>query len=242
MRRTFFRTALATAAAAAVIFPALALAQVVELGDQTSSHLVAPTCPSNVKPAQCTIILTRDTALATIRDGVSYPTEVHRAGRIVAFSVGLSNLSSNSSTRKKDINFLNQTYGGDAQVEITVLKRVTRRGQRWKVVANSGVWHVVQYLGSVAQIPLLNSIEVVPGETIALTTPTWAPVLSIDQTPGKFAYRQARGSKPDCSRPSTSQQAQRVGQTSNYSCKYGGTRIEYAATEVTYPQATNPVH
>ena len=242
MRRTFFRAALAAATLGAVVFPALALAQVVELGDQTPTKLVAPTCPSTVKPAACTIILTRDTALATIRDGVSYPTEVHKAGRIVAFSVGLSNLSTSTSTRKKDINYLNQTYGGDAQVELTVLKRAGRRGQRWTVVANSGIWHVVQYLGSVAQIPLLNSIEVVPGETIALTTPTWAPVLSINQTSSKFAYRQARGSKPVCNNPSSSNQAQKVGQTSNYPCKYGGTRIEYAATEVTYAQATNPVH
>jgi hypothetical protein len=223
------------------IVPALAVAAIVELGDQTSTKLVAPTCPSGVKPSQCTIILTRDTALATIRDGVSYPTMVHRAGRIVSFSVGLSSLSTSTSTRKKDINFLNQTYGGDAQVVLTVLKRVGRKGQRWQAVANSGVWHVVPYLGSVAQIPLLTSIQVRPGEVVALSTPTWAPVLSIQQPTGN-AYRQARGSKPDCSRPSTKQQAQSKGHTSNFPCKYAGTRIEYAATEVTYPQSTNPVH
>lgn len=242
MRRTHFRAAFAASILGLAIAAVPAVAQILELGDQTKTPLVAPTCPANVKPAQCTIILTRDTALATIRDGVSYPTEVHRAGRIVSFSVGLSALSSSTSTRKKDINYLNQTYGGDAQVEITVLKRVGRKGQKWQAVASSSVWHVVQYLGSVAQIPLLNSIEVKPGETIALTTPTWAPVLSIQQTSSRYAYRQARGSKPDCSRPSSSQQAQHVGQTTNYNCKYPGTRIEYAATEVTYPTATNPVH
>jgi hypothetical protein len=241
MRRTFFRAALAAATLGAVVFPALAMAQVIELGDQTKTKLVAPTCPANVKPSACTIILTRDTALATIRDGVSYPTMVHRAGRIVSFTLGLSNLSSNSSTRKRDINYLNQTYGGDAQVEITVLKRASKKGQHWQVVASSGVWHVVQYLGSVAQIPLLKTIEVRPGETIALTTPTWAPVLSIQQATGN-AYRQARGSKPNCGAPATTQQAQKIGQKSNYPCKYAGTRIEYAATEVTYPPATNPVH
>jgi hypothetical protein len=242
MRRTHFRAAFAASILGLAIVAAPAVAQIIELGDQTKTPLVAPTCPTNVKPAQCTIILTRDTALATIRDGVSYPTEVHHAGRIVSFSIGLSSLSTSTSTRKKDINYLNQTYGGDAQVEITVLKRVGRKGQRWQVVANSGVWHVVQYLGSVAQIPLLNSIEVTPGETIALSTPTWAPVLSIQQTGSKFAYRQARGAKPTCTNPSSSEQAQRVGETSDYSCKYAGTRIEYAATEVTYPNATNPVH
>lgn len=242
MRRTHFRAAFAATTLGLAIAAAPAVAQILELGDQTKTPLVAPSCPASVKPAQCTIILTRDTALATIRDGVSYPTEVHRAGRIVSFTVGLSKLSSDSATRKKDINYLNQRYGGDAQVEVTVLKRAGRHGQRWKVVANSGVWHVVQYLGSVAQIPLLNSIEVTPGETIALTTPTWAPVLSIDQPKHKFAYRQARGSKPNCSSPSSSNQAQKVGHTSSYPCKYPGTRIEYAATEVTYPSSTNPVH
>lgn len=241
MRRNLLRAGLVATFGLAIV-PAVAVAAIVELGDQTSTKLVAPTCPTGVKPSQCTIILTRDTAIATIRDGVSYPTMVHHAGRVVSFTVGLSNLSSNASTRKKDINFLNQTYGGDAQVVLTVLKRVGRKGQRWQVVANSGVWHVVQYLGSVAQIPLLTSIQVTPGEIIALSTPTWAPVLSIQQQSSKFAYRQARGSKPDCSRPSSSQQAQAKGHISSYPCKYAGTRIEYAATEVTYPQSTNPVH
>jgi hypothetical protein len=240
MRRNLLRAGLAATLGLAIV-PAIAFAAIVELGDQTKTKLVAPTCPSGVKPSQCTIILTRDTALATIRDGVSYPTMVHRAGRVVSFSVGLSNLSSSTSTRKKDINFLNQTYGGDAQVVLTVLKRVGRKGQHWQAVANSGVWHVVQYLGSVAQIPLLTSIQVTPGEVIALSTPTWAPVLSIQQASGN-AYRQARGTHPDCSRPSNSQQAQKKGHTSNYPCKYAGTRIEYAAQEVTYPQSSNPVH
>lgn len=222
--------------------PAAASAQLVQLGDQTKSPLVAPTCPPGVTPAQCTIILTRDTALATIRDGVSYPTEVKRAGRIVAFSVGLSALSSNSSTRQKDIHYLNSTYGGDAQVQIAVLRRVGKHGQRWRVMSETRIFHVVQFLGSVAMFPLIDSLPVKPKEVIALSTPTWAPVLSIDQPTRKFAYRQARGSHPNCSSPPTSQQAQKVGQISKYGCKYAGTRVEYAATEVTYPKASNGVH
>ncbi|MFL5824637.1 MAG: hypothetical protein ACJ764_14485 [Solirubrobacteraceae bacterium] len=219
-----------------------AAAKVIELGDQTATPLVAPSCPPGVKPAQCTIVLTRVTALATIRDGVSYPTRVNRGGRIVAFSVGLSALSSNTSTRKKDINFLNQTYGGDAQVEITILRRIGHKGQRWQVVKQGPIFHVVQFLGSVVQLPLLNSIQVRPGEAIALTTPTWAPVLSIDLSRRNFAYRQARGTHPNCRQPPSSEQAQRVGEISQYPCKYAGTRAEYAATEITYPRTSNPVH
>ena len=240
MRRTFFRAAIAAVILAGA-FAAAAAAQIISLGNQTATHLVAPVCPAGVKPAQCTIILTRVTALSTIRDGVSYPTRVRQGGRIVSFSVGLSSLSSNTSTRKKDINFLNSTYGGDAQVQITILKRIGHKGQRWQVVTQGPVFHVVQFLGSVVQLPLPKSIQVTPREAVALTTPTWAPVLSIDQTKSKFAYRQARGTHPVCGNPPTSEQAQRVGETSQYTCKYPGTRIEYAATEITYPKATNPV-
>jgi hypothetical protein len=231
------------AATLGVALVAVAAARVIELGDQTSTALVAPSCPPGLKPVDCKLVLTRDTALATIRDGVSYPTRVNKAGRIVAFSVGLSDLFKNTSARKRSINYLNGKYGGDAQVQVTVLKRIGRKGQKWQVVTQGPIFHVIQYLGSVAQLPLVKSIQVRPGEAIGLTTPTWAPVLSIDVNPrNKFAYRQARGSNPNCGPPATSQQAQRVGEISDYQCKYAGTRIEYAATEVTYPVASNPVH
>ena len=29
--------------------------------------------------------------------------------------------------------------------------------------------------------------------------------------------------------------------TASYSCNYAGTRVEYSATEITYPNGTNPV-
>ena len=76
------------------LLPASASAQIIELG-ATKTPLVAPTCPPNVTPVQCTIVLTRATALETIRDGIAYPTTVTRPGAIVAFTVGLSRLSSN---------------------------------------------------------------------------------------------------------------------------------------------------
>ena len=96
---------------------------------------MAPVCPPNVSSTQCTIVLTRVTALETLRDGVSYPTKVTKAGRIVAFTVGLSKLSTNKSTQKTYIHFLDQTYGGTAQVAVTVLRPVGKHTDwRWQVV------------------------------------------------------------------------------------------------------------
>jgi hypothetical protein len=220
--------------------PAIAQAQVVELG-ATKSPIVAPVCPTGVSSSQCTIILTRVTAIETIRDGLAYPTKVTAAGRIVAFTVGLSSLSTNKSTRNSFTHYLDATYGGTARVALTVLKPVGKQGQwKWQEVAQSPVFHVIPYLGSVVQLPLESSIEVKPGEVIGLTTPTWAPVLTIDVASKSFAYRQSRTA--NCSSPPATNQAQvTTNEIGTYSCDYPGTRVEYSATEITYPLGSNPV-
>jgi hypothetical protein len=241
MRRTTRYAMVAAVATGAAAVPAVALAAEVELG-ATKSPLVAPVCPPGVSSAACTIILTRVTALETIRDGVAYPTTVKQSGRITAFTVGLSQLSSNKTTRKSYIHYLDQTYGGTTRVAITVLRPIGKKGQfRWQAIGSSAVYHVEPYLGTVVQIPLDTSIEVKPGDVIGLTTPTWAPVLTIDVTAKKFAYRQSRSA--NCGAPPSSNQAQlTTSQTATYKCDYPGTRVEYSATEVLYPLGSNPVH
>jgi hypothetical protein len=228
------RSLLATVGAFALcgLVPAAADATITELG-ATTTPLVAPACPKGVPPSQCTIILTRATALETIRDNIAYPTTVKSAGRVVAFSVGLSSLSTNAKTALSDVQFLDKTYGGDAEVGITVLKRVGKKNSwTWQVVAQSPIVDVQPYLGQVAQFPLTTSIPVVRGETIALTTPTWAPVLTIDLSTAHFAYRQSR--TRNCNNPPSTSQAQAtIGGNATYSCDYPGTRVEYSATEVT---------
>jgi hypothetical protein len=230
------RSLLATAGVVALcgLLPAAADAMISELG-ATTSPLIAPACPKGVAPSQCTIILTRATALETIRDNVAYPSKVTQNGRIVAFTVGLSALSSTPSTALSDTRFLDRTYGGDAQVGITVLKPVGKKtAWTWTVVAQSPLVDVQAYLGQVVQFPLLTTIPVVRGEAIALTTPTWAPVLSIDLATNHFAYRQSRNR--NCNLPPSTSQAQvTAGQSTAYSCDYPGTRVEYSATEVTDP-------
>lgn len=221
--------------------PASASAAVVELG-ATASPLVAPSCPKTVSPANCTIILTQMTALATVRDGIAYPTTVKKAGQIVAFTVGLSGLSTNRTTAKSDIHYLNHAYGGTAQAAITVLRLSgPSRLRRWKVVAESPIYHLQPYLGQIVQIPLGTSLPVLPGDTVGLTVPTWAPVLSINLPSTKFAYRQSRTT--NCTKPPSTNLAQtKVGLTAQYACDYPGTRVEYSATEITNPVAINPIH
>ncbi len=241
MKRPLLVTAAVVAALLALV-PAAASAQIVELG-ATKTPLVAPTCPSGVTGASCTIILTQVSAIETIRDGVTYPTTITKAGYLVAWTIGLSRLSSNAKTAHNAIHFLDGTYGGNAQAGISVLKPVGNKSvRRWQVVAQSPILHLQPWLGYVVQFPLSTPLAVKPGEVVALTVPSWAPVLSIDLPTGNFAYRQSRGT--NCTKPAASSQAQlTVGASTRYLCNYPGTRLEYSATEVTTPTAPkNQIH
>ncbi len=222
----------ATVVLTMALIPGASAAAVVELG-ATHTAVTAPLCPANLPPAQCTIILTRATAMETIRDGIVYPTTVTRPGRIVAFTVGLSELSSSRSKRKTFIHSLDLRYAGTTQIALTVLRASGPKRKRiWKVVATSPLFHVEPYLGFVVQIPLETTLPVARGDVIALSTPTWAPVLSIQQSTKKFAYRQSRAA--NCANPPATPQAQlTINQTAKYGCNYPGTRPEYSATEVT---------
>jgi len=243
MKRFFLA---ATAAIALMVVPAAAstaassttttqvLGTINQLG-VTRSPLVSPTCPKGVSAANCTIVLTQSTALETIRDGVTYPTTVTQPGLIVAWTIGLSRLSNSNSSAHNSIHYLDATFHGNTEAGITVLKPVGAASRRqWQVVAQSPLVHLQPWLGYVVQFPLTAPIPVTAGEVIALTVPTWAPVLSFDLAATKFAYRQSR--MANCANPAATSQAQvTIGESTRYLCDYPGTRVEYSATEITEP-------
>ena len=222
--------------ALALVIPAAASAQMVELG-KTTTPIVAPACPPGVSPASCFIILTRTTAVQTISDGVLNPTKVKKAGWIVAFTLGLSKLSANPKTETNYLHTLDAAYGGTPQVALTVLKPGPHN--RYTVAASSGVYHLIPFLGQVLQQPLslpptfttFTALPVAPGDVVGLSVPTWAPVLSYNLTATKFGYRQSR--MANCKNAAGTETAQTtVGANTRYLCNYTGTRVEYTATEV----------
>jgi hypothetical protein len=232
------RFSLVTAALLAVLVtsPASALATIVELG-QTKTPIAAPSCPKGVSPSQCFIILTRTTAIQSVSDGVSYPTKVKKAGWIVAFTLGLSNLSTSSTTEHSYLHTLDTAYGGTPQIALTVLK--PGPSNRYTVAAQSATFRLIPFLGQVLQEPLslppnftsFTALPVKPGEVVGVSVPTWAPVLSYNLSTTKFAYRQSR--MGNCKNAAGTQTAQQtVGATTRYLCNYTGTRVEYSATEV----------
>jgi hypothetical protein len=206
------------------LVPATASAAIIELG-ATASPLASPTCPKGVSGQNCTIILTETTALETLSDGVYYPTTATRPGRIVAFTVALAKLS------KGEIQGLNSSYGGTAQVAITVLRPGAKR--LFTVIAESPLYHVQPWFGHVVQFPLTTTLPIRAGDVVALTVPTWAPVLAINLDPKKFSYRASRSSQ--CTTINIQSAQLNIGDNTQYRCFFNATRVEYSATEVTTP-------
>ncbi|HWF56270.1 MAG TPA: hypothetical protein VG223_16645 [Solirubrobacteraceae bacterium] len=225
----------AALACIAALAPAAASAQTVELGQSTSAPLVAPSCPSSVTPTNCTIVLTRSTALQTIRDSVDYPTIAKANGEIVAFTVGLSRLSTSLTTAHAEVSNLDHAYGGTTQVAVAILKPVPPHKKfQWQLVAVGPVTHVQPYLGTVTQFPLSTPLPILKGEAVALSVPTWAPILSIGLTTADYAYRQDRSAS--CGVAAATEQAMfTLSATSAFGCDYTGVSPQYSATEITTP-------
>jgi hypothetical protein len=248
----------ATAALVAAAAPGSASAKVIELGVPSTALTPPPactttggtsatggktTCPHGADLNSYTILQTQVTSLETIADGKAYPTTAPSSGRIVAFTVALSALDTNTAQRRLEIHVADSRFSGTTQVAITVLRRVGKaRNRNWKVVAESPPVHVQPYLGMVVQFPLETTLPIQKNDVVALTTPTWAPVLQLFQSPKKAAYRQSR--RANCGNPPASTQAQlTIGQSAQYMCNYPGIRVEYSATEITTtPYPKNYVH
>lgn len=227
-----FSLPVAAALGVLALAPAAASAKTIEVG-ATATPVAAPVCPTGVPKNQCTIILTETTALETASDGVLYPTTVKTAGRIVAYTLGLAKLT------KADINTLDAAYGGKPYVELAVLRKATgaQGAQRFFTVAQISKPNFIQpWFGHVTTWPLNTTLVVQKGDLLALTVPTWAPVLAINLPSQKFQYRASRSSGCALQSTFTTSTAQlTVGNTKQYRCFYTATRVEYTATEVTSP-------
>jgi hypothetical protein len=213
--------------------PGSQLGATVQLGG-TSVPVRTPVCPAGVKPQNCIFVMTRVTALQTLTNGNGNPTTVKQSGQLVGFTLGLAQLSSNSTTAANFAKTLNSKYGGPAQAQITVLR--PGRNNSWTVAAQGPVVQLQRYLGYVVQFPLSTPIPVRAGEAIGLTVRTWAPVLSYNLAPKLYSYRQSRSF--NCKSVGAQQNAQlRIGASATYGCTYPGTRAEYSAVELTTPVA-----
>jgi hypothetical protein len=225
MKRISFAVAALACVLAAAAIPAAAGAKVYELG--SSPVAVTPSC-SVANPTSC-FVVTRTTALQVRTADVAYPTTAPANGRIVGFTLQLGELNT------KQIHFFNSTYGGTARVQIAVLRPRPKRF--FDLIAQSPVFRIQPFLGTTVQFPLDTTLPVKKGDVVALTVPTWAPVLAVG-LPKTNGWRASRAS--NC-RDLVTQTAQlAIGGQAQYKCLYQGARLTYAATEIATPVPPKP--
>jgi len=203
---------------AAAIVPATAGARIVELG-QTATQ-PTPSCPA--KPC---LAVSRTTGYQKRTGTDKNPFVVPADGRIVAWSITLGDPTD------KQVKFFNTTLGGAPSAHITILRR--KKKGFLKVVAESPVHVLTDYLGETVQYPLVSSIPVKDGDTVALTVPTWVPALAVGL--GEDSSWRASRPKDDCDDTSTPTAQDDLNDKVRYECKYKTARIAYTATFITVP-------
>ncbi|MDO8187514.1 hypothetical protein Q5424_10705 [Conexibacter sp. JD483] len=202
-----------------------ASAKIYEIGASTTA--AAPSCPENCR------VVTKTTALQVSTGGKAYPITVPTAGRVVALSLQLGSLTVSQVRR------LNATYGGTPRVQLTVLSQDSRQKPKrlYTAKAQSEVFRVTDYLGTTAQFPLERSLEVAKGDFLALTVPTWAPVLSVNLDDAN-SWRASRASRCNDEQIFITQTAQLIlDREAAYKCIYRTAKVTYTATMISTPKA-----
>ena len=77
-----------------------------------------------------------------------------------------------------------------------MLREQARPPRSYEVVATTGIFKIQPFFGTTVQFPLKTTLAARKGDLIALTVPTWAPVLAVN-LPQENGWRASRAS--DCS-------------------------------------------
>jgi hypothetical protein len=204
---------------AVLVLAGSAQARVLELG--TAHGDQPPSCPDS----PC-LAVSRTTGYQTQLGRRKGTYTVPADGRIVAWTVDLG------APNGRQVAFFDQAFG-KASAGITILRIGRKKLQRFNV-GESPVVQLEPYLGQAAQFPLATSLAVRKGDIVALTVPTWAPVLSrlLNDGSAWLASRPRGG----CDDTDTQTAHLKTGPT-RYRCKYTA-RLTYSATLVTNPVPT----
>jgi hypothetical protein len=225
MHHSAIKGLVAAAVVASALLPAVATAKIAELGvipDGTRGS-----CPGVVTDSQSCQALTRSTAyqakVGPLRSLYQAPAD----GRIVAWTLALG------APTKAQIAIFEKHFG-IAQAAIVVLdagKKLSRT-----VVAKGPMQKLNDYMGQTVQFPLTQTLAIKKGQYVALTVPTWAPVMQL----GLGADTSWRSNRNTSGCLDVEVQFALTGSrsTADFRCLYKGVRLMYSATFISDAVAT----
>lgn len=227
-----FLLLLCALAAALAALPSMASARIVELG--TPADEAALNCPgTSENPCVAAVRITGYQGRAT--GGRKNPYYIRRDGHLIAFTVQLAKPTA------EETNFFDTRFGTPSLARISVLRRGTTRKTRLdhRLITQSERFRLDPYFGSRPTFVFSKPIPVKKGNWIALTVPTWAPLLS----PNLARSNWWRASRPSdsCEAPKSFGQfaMEDLREVAKFGCTYHGARLLYTVTYVPSNRVTN---
>jgi hypothetical protein len=231
MKRFLLLTSMLAAGLAAL--PAPASARVVELG--TPADDAPLNCPGEA--ADPCVAAVRMTGLqGRVSGGRKNPYYIRRDGHLVAFTLQLAKPTA------EEVNFFNSNWGTPSIARISVLRRGATRKTRldYRLIRQSDRYRLDPYFGSRPTFVFDEPIPVKKGNWIALSVPTWAPLLA----PNLDSSNWWRSSRPRGSCDSEEFGVRQFAledlrEVAKFGCTYHGARLLYTVTYVPSNRVTN---
>jgi hypothetical protein len=206
----------------------------------TGSTGSTDTSPIPQCPGSPCVALTQTTGFQVKVGSDRSLTTIQRSGSILAWTVTLGSPTTTAPPgMESQTTFFDRAEGGAPAAGIAILKPGPHL--EYTLVAQSPTVALLPYLGETVQFPLAASIPVTKGEVLALSVPTWAPVLALADAQGtkygKFtSWRSSRQrANKGCTVTSTQTAQQSLHSVVQYGCLYQGVRVTYSALLVSTP-------
>ena len=218
-RRSPARAVCATTLVVLAALPATAAAKVTELGEVADS--VRGSCPGTAAPESCQALV-RTTAYQAKVGPERGLYQAPADGRIVAWTVALGKPG------PKQTDFFEERYGGPAQAAVVVLNGGRKLSRT--VVAKAPMKRLTPYFGESVTFPLGRTLAIKKGQYVALTVPTWAPVMQL----ALGADTSWRSSREAAGCTDLTKQFALLGKRTSalFRCLYKNVRLTYSATFV----------
>ena len=219
-------------AASLALAPA-ASARMIELG--STADQAALNCPGTTdNPCVAAVRMTGYQGRSS--GGPKNPYYIRRDGHLIAFTVQLAKPT------EEEVNFFESNFGTPSQARISVLRRGTKRKNRLdhRLITQSDRFRLDPYFGSRPTFVFDDPIPVKKGNWIALTVPTWAPLLSTNLARTNW-WRSSRP-KGSCEPPKSLGRfaMEDLREVNKFGCTYHGARLLYTVTYVPGNHITNP--